>query len=164
MAEERIPNIYAKNAKIIFRNFSGKESKFNREGQRNFCWLIDRDCAEKFKEDGWNVKYLNPRDPDDEPQPYIQVSVRFDSEYAKKKPPKVYLISGNKKTKLDEDSISVLDYAEIENVDLIINPSYWEVNGKSGIKAYLEAIYVTIVENEFEKKYRDLEEEDDCPF
>lgn len=159
MAKERIPNISVENARIIFRNFAGKESKFNPQGKRNFCLLINDEQAEKFKQDGWNVKYLNPRDPNDSPQPYIQVAVAFENF-----PPNVFLIAGGKKTRLDEDSISSLDYAEIENVDLIINPSHWEVSGKSGIKAYLKNMYVTIVENEFEKKYRDLEEEDDCPF
>lgn len=159
MAKERIPNISVENARIIFRNFAGKESKFNPQGKRNFCLLIDEEQAEKLKVDGWNVKYLNPRDLDDPPQPYIQVAVAFENY-----PPNIFLISGGKKTRLDEDSVSVLDYAEIENVDLIINPSHWEVSGKSGIKAYLKNMYVTIVENEFEKKYRDLEEDDDCPF
>lgn len=159
MAKERIPNISVENARIIFRNFAGKESKFNPQGKRNFCLLINDEQAEKFKHDGWNVKYLNPRDPDDSPQPYIQVAVAFENF-----PPNVFLIAGGKKTRLDEDSIASLDYAEIENVDLIINPSYWEVSGKSGIKAYLKNMYVTIVENEFEKKYRDLEEDDECPF
>ena len=156
----RIANISVENAKIIFRNFAGKPSKFNAEGKRNFCLLIDDESANKFKLDGWNVKYLNPRDPDDKPQPYIQVSVAFDNF-----PPNVFLISGGKKTKLNEDTIPVLDYAEIENVDLIIRPYSWEVSGKSGVKAYVKNMYVTIAENEFEKKYRDLESEDEnLPF
>lgn len=156
----RVANISVENARIIFRNFAGKPSKFNAEGKRNFCLLIDDESANKFKLDGWNVKYLNPRDPDDKPQPYIQVSVAFDNF-----PPNIFLISGGKKTKLNEDTVSVLDYAEIENVDLIIRPYSWEVSGKSGVKAYVKNMYVTIVENEFEKKYRDLDEEDDStPF
>ena len=66
---------------------------------------------------------------------------------------------------MDEDTVSVLDYAEIENIDLIIRPYVWDVNGKGGIKAYVKNMYVTVAENEFEKKYRDLEEDDeDCPF
>lgn len=160
MSNERIPNLSVENARIIFRNFAGKEGKFNPAGKRSFCLLLDAETAERLEDQGWNVKTLAPRDPDDDPQPYIQVAVQFGNY-----PPNIYLISGKKKTKLDEDSVSILDYAEIENVDLIINPSRWEVSGKSGVKAYLKTLYVTIVENEFEKKYRDMyEDDDDLPF
>ena len=160
MANNRVGNITVENARIIFRNFAGKESKFNAKGKRNFCLVIDNEEAEQLKEDGWNIKYLKPRDPDEEPQAYVQVSVEYGNF-----PPNIWLIAGNKKTKLDEDTVASLDYAEIENIDLIIRPYTWEVNGKGGIKAYVKNMYVTIVENEFEKKYRDLDEdESELPF
>lgn len=157
---ERIPNLSVENARIIFRNFAGKEAKFNPAGRRNFCLLLDNENAAIMKEQGWNVKTLAPRDPDAEPQPYIQVKVVFDNF-----PPNIWLISGDKKTRLDEDTVDSLDYAEIENVDLIITPYVWDISGKTGITAYLKTMYVTIAENEFEKKYRDLDEDDeDLPF
>ena len=161
MPNNTISNISVENARIIFRNFAGKSTKFNPEGKRNFCLIVDNDVAENLKDIGWNIKYLNPREPDDDPQAYLQVSVAFENF-----PPNVFLISGGKKTKLSDETINVLDYAEIENVDLIIRPYQWELpSGKSGIKAYLKNMYVTIVENEFEKKYRDLEmDDDDIPF
>lgn len=160
MANNRVGNITVENARIIFRNFAGKESKFNAKGKRNFCLVIDNEEAEQLKEEGWNIKYLKPRDPDEEPQAYVQVSVEYGNF-----PPNIWLIAGNKKTKLDEDTVASLDYAEIENIDLIIRPYTWEVNGKGGIKAYVKNMYVTIVENEFEKKYRDLDEdESELPF
>lgn len=160
MANNRVGNITVENARIIFRNFAGKESKFNTKGKRNFCLVIDNEEAEQLKEEGWNIKYLKPRDPDEEPQAYVQVSVEYGNF-----PPNIWLIAGNKKTKLDEDTVASLDYAEIENIDLIIRPYTWEVNGKGGIKAYVKNMYVTIVENEFEKKYRDLDEdESELPF
>lgn len=162
MANQRISNISVENARIIFRNFAGKESKFNAKGKRNFCLVLDNDVAEDLKDIGWNIKYLSPRDPDDVSQAYLQVAVAFDNF-----PPKIWLITGGKKTELNEETVSVLDYAEIENVDVIVRPYIWEVNGKSGVKAYVKNMYVTIAENEFEKKYRNLDEEDtgeDLPF
>jgi len=162
MANQRIPNISVESARIIFRNFAGKESKFNAKGKRNFCLVLDNDVAEDLKDIGWNIKYLSPRDPDDAPQAYLQVAVAFDNF-----PPKIWLITGGKKTELTDETVSVLDYAEIENVDVIVRPYVWEVNGKSGVKAYVKNMYVTIAENEFEKKYRNLDEEDtseDLPF
>ena len=144
-------NITVENARIIFRNFSGEEGKFNAKGDRNFCVLIDAGDADALVREGWNIKWLRPRDDDDEPQAYLPVKVNFNNI-----PPKVILITGRGKTKLDEDTIGSLDWAELENVDLIIRPYDWNVNGKSGRKAYLKAGYFTIAEDEFESKYYDV--------
>ena len=139
------------NAKIGFRNFSGKEGKFNPAGRRNFCVFLNPKDADMLQEDGWNIKTLKPRDESEDPVPYLKVSVNFDNV-----PPQVIMITRNGKTRLDEDSVDILDWAEIENVDVIITPYTWEVNGNSGIKAYLKSIYVTLVEDEFESKYANV--------
>lgn len=144
-----------KNARIIFRNFAGKASKFNAAGSRNFCVIIPDDEAVKMAEEGWNIKRLRPRDEDEEPPYYIQVSLSY-SNY----PPKVWLIAGNSKTLLDDETISSLDYAEIENVDLIIRPYNWELRGQTGKKAYLKKMYVTVVQDDLDLKYKDLEMDD----
>lgn len=152
-------NIVMENARLIFRNFEGREEKYNRKGDRNFGLIIeDPEVAQQLAEDGWNIKELTPKnndDYDDTPEViyWLPVTVRFDNV-----PPKVMLVTRRKKTRLSEDNINTIDYANIAKVDLTVTPYDWEVNGKSGTKAYLQTMYVTINEDEFADKYADLEE------
>ena len=126
-------------ARIIFRNFAGVPSKFNREGDRNFALVIvNEDIANELIAKGWNVKIKAPEEEGEAPFMYMTVKVRF-SEYG----PTVYLKSGDKMVKLDEESVACLDSIDILSVDLDIRPYDWEVNGKTGRAAYLKAIRVT---------------------
>lgn len=144
-------NITIEGARLIFRNFSGEASKYNRQGSRNFCVLLDEELANALSADGWNVKYLNPKEPEDSPQAYLQIAVSYG--YTA---PTIYLISSTGKTLVTEDNVNILDWCEIQSADLIARPYNWDVNGKTGVKAYLKTLYITIVEDEFAKKYSDV--------
>lgn len=141
-------------ARIIFRNFTGLEGDFNRAGDRNFVVLLPPVIAQQMQEDGWNIKYLDPREEGDEPQPCVQVSVGY-----KVMPPRVVMITSKNRTDLREDMIDLLDAADIIKADIIIRPYNWEVRGNRGVKAYLKTMFVTIQEDELELKYAQGPEE-----
>ena len=126
-------------ARIVYRNFAGVGSKFNREGDRNFAVVIpDEAIAEALVQEGWNVKIKPPREDGDDPFMYLPVKIKFND-----RGPNVYLVSNGRQNRLDEESIGVLDNVDIASVDMDIRPYNWEVNGKEGRTAYLQSIRVT---------------------
>lgn len=164
MAETALKPVVMESMRIIFRNFEGKEGQYNREGDRNFGVILPPDIAEAMLADGWNVKYLKPReeDEDGEETPWLSVSVNFD----KGRPPTILLITSRGKTKLDEDTVDQLDWVDIAaddqgnpKVDLIVRPYMWDVSGRQGIKAYLQSMYVTIEEDELQRKYAEMDQQ-----
>lgn len=140
-------------ARIVYRNFSGIGSKFNREGDRNFAVIIsDEEIKNALVAEGWNVKVKPPRDVDDSPFMYLPVKIKFND-----RGPNVYLKTGNKLNRLDEETISCLDDVDILNVDLDLRPYDWEVNGKEGRTAYLQSIHVTQEIDRFAARFAEEE-------
>lgn len=125
-------------ARIIYRNFSGEGSKFNREGDRNFSLIIDDPAvADELVAQGWNVKIREPREEGDNPFIHLPIKVKFND-----RGPRIYLITGDRRNELDEESVGILDNVDIISVDLDIRPYDWEVNGKTGRTAYLHSMRV----------------------
>lgn len=153
-------------AKIIFKNFEGRGDKFNREGDRNFSLLIeDEEIADAMIEKGWNVRIKPGRDEEEGPFMRLPVKVKF-TDYG----PNVYLVSGDRRVELDEESIACLDNIDIESVDMDIRPYDWEVNGKTGRTAYLQSMQVVQRVDRFAAKYAEMRgndidgERDSLPF
>ena len=174
------------NTRMIYKNFSGKKGDFNAEGDRNFGAVIDPETAQALIDDGTRVKTIPPRDddPDGVETNWIKVKVNFNS----RQQPKVHLIKVDPddpenvkkmvQVKLDEDTINQLDWIHnsiILNVDMNIRFSRYPARpGRTaGISNYLDALYVTIMDDPLERKYSNIrfaggpnpyEEDDDLPF
>lgn len=148
----KIPPLTIQNARLIYKNFSGAAKTFNAKGLRNFHVVLDPDQAKMLQKDGWNIKWPKPREDGEERNPTLKVSLRFDNY-----PPYAVLITKmGRKVELDEDTIGTLDSAEIENVDLKITGSFYDMDGKAGFKAYLSQIFVTLSPNDLMGKYADV--------
>lgn len=142
------PTFTIEDGRIFFRNFAGKEGPMNAAGERNFACELTPDVAAQMEKDGWNVKYTKVREDGDIPTPYIPVKVSYANF-----PPRIVMVSSNARTQLTEDSVEVLDWTNIQKVDLICRGYSWSVNGKSGLKAYVKTMFVIIDEDELERKY-----------
>jgi hypothetical protein len=160
MANKVTKNFKVEGAKIIFKNFSGKESDYNDAGNRNFGVLISDDDASMLVEDGWNVKYLR-EDETGHRQAWLPVKVKY-GDY----PPIIYIVyetvNGPRKHKLDEDTINQLDWSIIESADIIIRPyNYPERKGRpAGVSAYVKSMYCNILRDDLESKYESIPEYD----
>ena len=140
-------------AKLIFRNFAGAPSKFNRDGDRNFAILIpNQEQADALMAEGWNVRIKPPREIGDEPFRYLPIKLAFNG-----RGPNIYLKSGRNVTKLDEETVSILDDIDIMSADLDIRPYHWEMGGNTGITAWLQGMDVTQNATRFDLRYAEEE-------
>ena len=157
MSREKYPTINIPNAQFIFyTNFKGASGPYNNEGERNFHVILEGEALEQAREYGIPIKTTKPREGYDQVS-YIKVNVGY-----KYKAPIALLINSHVKRSLTEDTIGILDDYEFENVDLVIRPNRWRhVSGATGINAYLQSIYATVVEDPFASKYYDIPDAND---
>lgn len=137
-------------AKLAFRNFSGRGDEFNREGDRNFAIVIDdQEIADTLIEEGWNVKIKPPRVEGEEPFMFLKVKVKFGGF----RDPNINLISGNARVRLTEDTVGCLDDADILYADLDIRPYNWTKGRDSGRSAYLQGAHIEQRVDRFTQRY-----------
>lgn len=140
-----IPPLNIRDAHIVKRNFAGRYEDYNREGNRYFTIRIDDpEMAAALIADGWKMREGKRRSEDDDPRWYMDIRVAFNDYY----PTKICVYSGNVKRELNEETVGMLDRVRILKADMTIRARYWDVNGKSGYKAYLKVIHVTIEEED----------------
>lgn len=145
----RLDTITFENSRLIFKNFSGEPTKLNRAGGvRGFNLVLSEEEYESMLRDGWNVKRRDPREEGDDPLFHLPVKVSFGG-----RPPTIVLITSSGRTFLDEETVGILDKQIAVNVDLIIRPYHWDVNGTTGVSAYLQTMYFTMEEDDLQRKY-----------
>ena len=148
-----VNNINIEGATIIWKNFSGERDKFN-PGKRGFSVVIDDAVmADELRQEGWNIKDRPMQEGADPSEQEWTLPVKLNmNRYTQ-----VWLIVGNHKTLLNEDTVAQLDVVDIVDCDISIRPYEWEMSGRTGITAYVDSMYVTIRENKFAEKYADLD-------
>ena len=133
-----------------WRNFSGGPTKFDPRNIKRFfeIFLTDEE-ATRLTDQGYNVKWLEPRNGSEPKQAHLKVFVNFD--VPRRFQPRIWLTrSKGDPILLDADDIGQLDADDITRAKLQIRPYDWELpTGVKGRKAMLRQMYVTIEEDEF---------------
>lgn len=151
--------VVLEDVRLIFRNFAGRASDFNAEGDRNFAILLDERTADTLASDGWNVKTRVGREEGDPPIFYLPVGLKYRARDGRRlKPPRVVMITSRNRTSLTEDEVEMLDWSDILRCDVVIRPFEWVLGAKSGLKAYLKSMFVTIDEDPLERKYAAMDD------
>lgn len=147
---------FLEDAEIIFRNFRGEGSKFNRDGSRNFCVVLSEEDAEMFRDMGCNIKWTKPKKEGDKERPYVKVLL---GDYE----PEIYVITEGRKKLLTPARYGKLDRLNFETVDLEVSRGNreWETNGKTGYSLYLESMVAVLPESRLRSKYADYDDYDD---
>jgi len=155
-------NVTIEGAQLVLRNFSGKPSDFNAEGDRNTGVILPAELAQAMMEDGWPVKKFKDSPDGGEGDYWIPVSVKYRDKLGQlvKTPPRVVMITktdkGMNRTPLGEQEIEMLDWADIKEADIIIRPYEWAVRSNSGVKAYVQSLFAVVELDALEQKYQDV--------
>lgn len=154
MSETRRKNLLLEGAQLMggsYKNFSGRQSKYNRQGARNFCLIIPNDIAPQLQAEGWNIRIRPARDEMDAPIYYVAVNVSYGNSYFGD--PKVVRMTSTTKIDLTEETIGQLDDDVILSADIVVRPHYYtDDNGETRVKGYLKELYA-VVEDSLADKY-----------
>lgn len=167
------PKINISKAQICFRNLAGKPTKFNSKGGvRDFAIILDNyDDVESLINMGFPVKYFNKKEPTAPDVPYLKVKVnfRYSDDGTELLSPHIYLVERdpnnpekivNKKL-VTPQLAAIADQAELDYCDIVIRPYGWEVNGNSGVAAYLDKMFMNLHIDEFESQYEMYDDPDE---
>ena len=143
------------NTQLVLKNFSGEIGRyFNDKGNPEFAVVLPPELAEMMTADGWNVKRFKPK-PEDTTEPDFFIKVKIGTTG---RPPRMVMITSAGRKDISVDDCQVFDYVRIKNVDLTLSPFNYDYRGKLGIAAYLNSLFVTVEEDELDRKYADIPE------
>jgi len=144
------------NTRAIFKNFEGREGKFNAAGKRSFAITLDEKQAKELKKAGFNVK--DPKNDGDDWFLSIAVAKNFYNN------PTLNTVSDGVAHEVDFENAKELDFIEFDSVDVTFKKYEWTVNGNSGIKAYLDEFYGVLPKKALAGKYTKAGANDNVDF
>lgn len=131
---------------MMWPNFEGRQTKFT-NGKRFFTIRLPEEVAKDLEDDGWKIKWKPIEKDSEELEPRLQINVNFNY-----KPLQIFMLANNTKTKLDEESVREIDYAEIIEFEGIVK-AFRKPDLFDGVSASLDTLWVTIRQSDLYEKY-----------
>lgn len=135
--------ITLENVRIIYPNFSGRENDYNNDGSREFSVVVDPEIGAELASQGFNVKFPT----EDKPNRPVSLQITLSKGPVLQPWIKVVLVNEDNNGTLidleDRNQLSILDEIVAgARVNVILNPYNWSVAGRSGIRAYVQKLYI----------------------
>ena len=117
----------------VWRNFEGSVG--------SFTVFLPEELFLALQEEGWYVKDRTAKYEEGDTRRFqLEVSYGYDMY-----PPRITMYAADgTSTLLNKESISLLQSADFEKVDLTIRPRNWSRDGSSGVKAYVKEMDVWV--------------------
>ena len=154
VAEVHPKVILLDDVKVMWPNFAGEGGQYNAEGKRNFVVFLTPEMAEDFGRQGYNIKYLKPRDEDEgPPQAFVKINVNFES----RNPPEIFLVNSKGKRQVTKHEAMILDWATYRRTDMVVTryQRQWP-DGRTTVTMYLQTFYGFLQEDELRERYNDI--------
>jgi len=131
-----------KNCRTVFENFSGRKTRYNKEGDRNFCVRIDDPAiAQELMNDGFYISKLNKLDEDSPDEWKLKISIGYkptQNNDVSPKDPKIKEIIGGTPVELTRHSINALDDMRIEKAIVEFNKWNYDKTDPTKFSAWLQ--------------------------
>ena len=149
------------NAEIGYSDFKGSRYSpvfmlIMNKGEITYKGITGYTDYDQLIEDGWRIE----RSKRDEDELIMWVTINMNPPQGVM-PPSIYAVTGKKKEKLNEDTLGILDSADVSKFDVTLNP--WPRKDGEGYTAYLKTLFAFLYEDPLMAEYGMYDEDNQSP-
>lgn len=165
-----------KDCKTVFENFSGRPSRYNPNGARNFNVKInDPAIVQELINDGFNVTPLKKLSEDSPDEWKLKMTLNYrqtENNEVDPRDPQIKEVFEGRTAELTRHNVHSLDQMRIKKANIEFNPYYYE-KGENKCTAYVNRAKFWVVDdwftNDEEEPVAEMQpalevDEDDIPF
>ena len=135
-------NLILRNAKIIFNNFAGNPSKFDKEGKQSVTFdVTDAELPDEWEDATKDLV----NDDTGEIKTILSAKIHWGT-----RPPIIKVVEDGKIIEIIHGSDELKNVSQYicESADVVLRPYTYEVAGRKGVTTYVRTLYIHIVNDD----------------